>query len=424
MSALRDVYVVASTRTPFCRAYTGYADLTNLDLLTAAMKGLVTKANLKGVQIGEVTAGAVVVHSADWNLAREAVLNTDLAPQTPATTMQMACGTSLQGALMLAAKIATGEIDSAIAAGTDTISDAPLTTSRKLAKRLVAASKAKTLGAKAKAFKGLSLGELAPIPPSTGEPRTGLSMGQHCELMAKAWNIPRSEQDELAARSHHNAAQAYRDGFFDDLITPCNGVLRDNNLRADTKASALADLRPAFDRKGGTLTAANSTALTDGASAVLLATREWAEARGLPILAKLSMGQTAANDFAGGDGLLMAPTQAVANLLKRANLSLQDFDYYEIHEAFAAQVLCTLKAWESDDYCREMGADGALGAIDQAKMNVTGSSLALGHPFAATGARVLGTAAKLLSSGSGGRALISVCTAGGMGVAAIVEAVD
>ncbi|MGB0958341.1 MAG: acetyl-CoA C-acyltransferase, partial [Litorivicinus sp.] len=280
------------------------------------------------------------------------------------------------------------------------------------------------LGAKAKAFKGLSLGELAPIPPSTGEPRTGLSMGQHCELMAKAWNIPRSEQDELAARSHHNAAQAYRDGFFDDLITPCNGVLRDNNLRADTKASALADLRPAFDRKGGTLTAANSTALTDGASAVLLATREWAEAQGLPPLAKLSMGQTAANDFASGDGLLMAPTQAVANLLKRANLSLQDFDYYEIHEAFAAQVLCTLKAWESDDYCREMGADGALGAIDQAKMNVTGSSLALGHPFAATGARVLGTAAKLLSSGSGGRALISVCTAGGMGVAAIVEAVD
>ena len=417
MNPCRDVYVIASARTPFCRSYTGYQDLTNLDLLSAALNGLVAKTGLAGDTVGEVTAGAVVVHSADWNLAREAVLNTSLSPSTPATTLQMACGTSLQGALMLAAKIATGEIDSGIAGGSDTVSDAPLTTSRKLAKRLVGLSKAKTIGAKLGAFKGLSLGELAPIAPSTGEPRTGLSMGQHCERMAKHWGIARTEQDTLAAQSHINAAAAYQRGFFDDLLVPCNGVLRDNNLRPDTTAAGLAKLRPAFDRKNGTLTAGNSTALTDGAGAVLLGTREWAEARGLPLLAKLTLGQTAANDFAGGDGLLMAPTQAVAKLLERANLSLQDFDFYEIHEAFAAQVLCTLKAWEDGD------GVPVLGAIDRSRLNVVGSSLAMGHPFAATGARVLGTAAKLVADQGQGRALISLCTAGGMGVAAIVEAV-
>ena len=418
----RDVFVLGSARTPFCRSYSGYSDQTNLDLLSGALNGLVSRYSLSGVQIGEVTAGAVVVHSADWNLAREAVLNTTLSPNTPATTMQMACGTSLQGALMLAAKIAHGEIDSGIAAGSDTISDAPLTTGRKLAKRLVELSRSKTLKQKLGVFKGFSLGELAPIPPSTNEPRTGLSMGQHCELMAKHWQISREAQDQLAVQSHLNAAQAYRDGFFDDLLVSHNGVVRDNNLRPDASIESMSSLKPVFDRTSGSLSAGNSTPLTDGASAVLLGTREFAEAHGLPILAKLTAGQTAANDFAAGEGLLMAPTQAVNQLLNRSNLSLQEFDFYEIHEAFAAQVLCTLKAWEDDDYCRNMGASGALGSIDRSKLNVKGSSLAVGHPFAATGARVLGVASKLVHEHGQGRALISVCTAGGMGVAAIVEA--
>lgn len=418
----RDVFVLGSARTPFCRSYSGYRDQTNLDLLSGALNGLVSRYSLSGVQIGEVTAGAVVVHSADWNLAREAVLNTPLSPNTPATTMQMACGTSLQGALMLAAKIAQGEIDSGIAAGSDTISDAPLTTGRKLAKRLVQLSRSKTLKQKLGVFKGFSLGELAPIPPSTHEPRTGLSMGQHCELMAKHWQISREAQDQLAVQSHLNAAQAYRDGFFDDLLISHNGVVRDNNLRVEASTESMSTLKPAFDRASGTLTAGNSTPLTDGASAVLLGTQEFAEAHGLSILAKLTAGQTAANDFAAGEGLLMAPTQAVNQLLTRSNLSLQDFDFYEIHEAFAAQVLCTLKAWEDDEYCQQMGASAALGSIDRTKLNVKGSSLAVGHPFAATGARVLGVASKLIHEQGRGRALISVCTAGGMGVAAIVEA--
>ena len=418
----RDVFVLGSARTPFCRSYSGYADQTNLDLLSAALNGLVSRYSLSRVQIGEVTAGAVVVHSADWNLAREAVLNTQLIPNTPATTMQMACGTSLQGALMLAAKIAQGEIDSGIAAGSDTISDAPLTTGRKLAQRLVQLSRSKTLKQKLGTFKGFSLGELAPLPPSTNEPRTGLSMGQHCELMAKHWQISREAQDQLAVQSHLNAAQAYREGFFDDLLVSHNGVVRDNNLRPDASTESMSTLKPAFDRTSGTLSAGNSTPLTDGASAVLLGTREFAKAHGLPILAKLTAGQTAANDFAAGEGLLMAPTQAVNQLLNRSNLSLQEFDFYEIHEAFSAQVLCTLKAWEDDEYCRKMGASGALGRIDRNKLNVKGSSLAVGHPFAATGARVLGVAAKLIHQHGQGRALISVCTAGGMGVAAIVEA--
>lgn len=323
---------------------------------------------------------------------------------------------------MLAAKIAQGEIDSGIAAGSDTISDAPLTTGRKLAKRLVQLSRSKTLKQKLGVFKGFSLGELAPIPPSTHEPRTGLSMGQHCELMAKHWQISREAQDQLAVQSHLNAVQAYRDGFFDDLLISHNGVVRDNNLRSEASTESMSTLKPAFDRASGTLTAGNSTPLTDGASAVLLGTQEFAEAHGLSILAKLTAGQTAANDFAAGEGLLMAPTQAVNQLLTRSNLSLQDFDFYEIHEAFAAQVLCTLKAWEDDEYCQQMGASAALGSIDRSKLNVKGSSLAVGHPFAATGARVLGVASKLIHEQGRGRALISVCTAGGMGVAAIVEA--
>ena len=421
--SLRRVAIIGGTRIPFCRSNTLYADLSNLDMLVATLDGLVDKYHLAGVHIDEVVGGAVVTHSRDWNLAREAVLGTQLAPSTPGITLQQACGTSLQAAMMIGAKIATGEIDSGIAMGADTTSDAPIVFSKKFARRLVATQQQKSLGGRLKTLAGgFSPAELVPQPPSTSEPRTGLAMGNHCELMAQEWHISRVAQDQLAFDSHRKAAEAYRQGWMDDLIVPCAGVFRDNNLREDMALDKLASLKHAFEKsERGTLTAANSTPLTDGAAAVLLAAPEWAAKRGLPVSAYLTYAQTTANDFVAGEGLLMAPTVAVSRLLQRAGLRLQDFDFYEIHEAFAAQVLSTLAAWEDPDYCRRvLGRDAPLGAIDRAKLNVRGSSLAFGHPFAATGARIVANLAKLLSE-HGGRGLISICTAGGMGVAAILE---
>ncbi len=369
-------------------------------------------------------AGAVINHSRDFNIAREALLDAGLSPRTPGTTLQIACGTSLQAALVLGAKIASGQIESGIAAGSDTVSDSPIVFGPKFQHRLLDVNKAKTTGEKFKAFKGFSFGELTPVAPSVNEPRTGLSMGQHCELMAREWHVTRQEQDALAVASHRNAAAAYDEGFHDDLLVQCAGLVRDNNVRADASMEKMATLKPAFDKSSGhgTLTAGNSTPLTDGAAGVLLASEEWARARGLPILAYLTMGRVAGNDFAHGEGLLMAPTIAVSEMLQRAGLGFGDIDYFELHEAFAAQVLSTLKAWKDPAYCRDvLGRDEVLGEIDPAKINVKGSSLAYGHPFAATGARILGLTAKLLSGQVNKRALISVCTAGGMGVAALVE---
>jgi len=419
---LRPVAIVGATRIPFCRSNSAYATLSNMKMLSTVLQGLVEKYDLKGVELGEVNAGAVITHTKDWNLAREATLASGLSASTPAVTMQQACGTSLQAALIASAKIASGQIDSAIAAGSDTVSDVPIVFGKKFSRRLVKLGKAKSLKAKLGVFKGISPKELAPVPPSVNEPRTLLSMGQHCELMAKEWGITREAQDELAVASHLNAAAAYQRGFFDDLLTPCEGVVRDNNMRPDSTLEALAGLRTAYDRTDtGTLTAGNSTPLTDGASGVILASEEWAKEHDLPVLAYLTHGQTSAVDYEAGAGLLMAPTVAVHKMLQRANLSLQDFDFYEIHEAFAAQVLCTLKAWEDDDYCKAMGATGALGSIDRSRMNINGSSLAVGHPFAATGGRIIGTLSKMLHEKGSGRGLISVCTAGGMGVTAILE---
>jgi len=419
---LRRVAVIGGVRIPFCRSNTLYADLSNLDMMSAVLNGLVERYNLQGVHVDEVVGGAVVTHSKDWNIAREAVLNTKLAPSTPGITMMQACGTSLQAAMGIAAKIAAGQIDSGIAVGSDTTSDAPIVFSKKFSQRLVQVGQKKTAMDKLRVFKGLAASELAPQPPSTGEPRTGLAMGQHCELMAQEWHVSRAEQDQLAYESHRKAADAYRSGFMDDLIVPCAGVYKDNNLREDVTIEKLSTLKTAFDKTDrGTLSAGNSTPLTDGAACVLLASEEWAARRGLPVLAYLTYYQTSANNFVAGEGLLMAPTIAVAKMLERANLRLQDFDFYEIHEAFAAQVLATLKAWEDPEYCRRyLGRNEAVGAIDRSKMNVKGSSLAFGHPFAATGARIMANLAKLLGV-HGGRGLISVCTAGGMGVAAIME---
>ena len=421
---IRRVVVLGGVRIPFCRSHTAYAELTNLDMLSAALGGLVDRFALHGTHIDEVVGGAVVTHAKDWNLAREAVIGSQLAPTTPAITMMQACGTSLQGALGLGAKIATSQIECGIALGSDTTSDAPVVFQRRFAQRLIQASRARGFRDKLSAFKGFMPGELAPQPPSTSEPRTGLSMGEHCELMAKEWGITREAQDLLAYESHKKAAAAYDEGFMDGLVVPCAGVFRDNNIREDISLEKMAELKPVFDREGGTITAANSTPLTDGAATVLLASEDWAAKKRLPVQAFLTIGRTSAVDFVHGEGLLMAPTVAVSDLLRQTGLALQDFDYYEIHEAFAAQVLATLKAWESEDYCRRrLGRSEPLGSIDRARLNVKGSSIAFGHPFAATGARIVAVLAKLLQDKGTGRGLISVCTAGGMGVAAILEGV-
>jgi len=421
---IRRVAVLGGVRIPFCRSHTAYAELTNLDMLSAALGGLVDRFALHGTHIDEVVGGAVVTHAKDWNLAREAVIGSQLAPTTPAITMMQACGTSLQGALGLGAKIATGQIECGIALGSDTTSDAPVVFQRRFAQRLIQASRARGFRDKLSAFKGFMPGELAPQPPSTSEPRTGLSMGEHCELMAKEWGITREAQDLLAYESHKKAAAAYDEGFMDGLVVPCAGVFRDNNIREDISLEKMAELKPVFDREGGTITAANSTPLTDGAATVLLVSEDWAAKKRLPVQAFLTIGRTSAVDFVHGEGLLMAPTVAVSDLLRQTGFALQDFDYYEIHEAFAAQVLATLKAWESEDYCRRrLGRSEPLGSIDRARLNVKGSSIAFGHPFAATGARIVAVLAKLLQDKGRGRGLVSVCTAGGMGVAAILEVV-
>jgi acetyl-CoA C-acetyltransferase len=386
---------------------------------------LVERFGLHGVELGEVAMGAVIKHASDWNLAREAVLSSGLAPTTPGITTARACGTSLDNTINVANKIAVGQIEAGVAGGSDTTSDVPIVYGARLRKRLLAMNRAKTPLDKLKvALHGFSFSELKPSFPGVAEPRTGKSMGDHCEQMAKEWQITREAQDQLAVDSHHKLAAAYADGFFGDLIVPFRGLKRDGFLRPDSSMEKLASLKPAFDKTSGhgTLTAGNSTGLSDGAAAVLLASDEWAAQRGLTIQAYLRDAEVAAVDFVHGEGLLMAPTVAVPRMLARQGLTLQDFDYYEIHEAFAAQVLCTLRAWESADYCKNrLGLDAPLGTIDPAKLNVHGSSLAVGHPFAATGARIVATLARMLEQRGSGRGLISICTAGGMGVTAILE---
>lgn len=421
--SLRRIALIGGSRIPFARSNTSYAKKSNLDMLSAAIEGLVQRFDLAGSQIDDVMAGAVISHSRDFNLAREAVLSTSLSPLTPAVTVQQACGTSLQAALSLGAKIATGEIECAIAAGTDTTSDPPIVFGERFSRRLVEAGAARSAGQRFKAFKGFSPGELKPQTPANAEPRTRLSMGQHCERMAREWGIDREAQDRLAMESHLKAAKAWDSGFYDEIVQPWHGLARDNNMRPDSNMESLAGLKTVFSRRpDATLTAGNSTPLTDGAAAVLLASEDWAKARGLPVQAYITGGRAAAVDFVNDEGLLMAPTVAVSELLARFELKLQDFDFYEIHEAFAAQVLCTLTAWASEEYCRDrLGRDEPLGEIDRGRINTRGSSLAVGHPFAATGARIVGTLGQILEEAGSGRGLISVCTAGGMGVAAIME---
>jgi len=420
---IRRVAVIGGVRTPFARSNTVYSKLSNQDMLTAVLRGVVDRFNLQGKRMGDVVAGAVIKHSRDFNLTREAVLSSGLSPDTPAYDIQQACGTGLEAAILVANKIALGQIECGIAGGTDTTSDAPIGVGEGLREILLDINRAKTTTDKLKLLARIRPGDLMPEIPKNGEPRTGMSMGDHCQVTAHEWNVPRDEQDKLAVESHKKLAKAYEEGFMDDLIVPLAGLDKDNNLRPDSNVEKLSTLKPAFDKENGTMTAANSTPLTDGASAVLLASEEWAKANNLKVQAYLTFSEVAAVDFVDEkEGLLMAPAYAVPRMLERAGLTLQDFDFYEIHEAFAAQVLSTLYAWEDPKFCKEkLGLDKPLGSIDRSKLNVKGSSLAAGHPFAATGGRIVATLAKLLEQKGSGRGLISICAAGGQGVTAILE---
>ena len=417
------VAILGGVRTPFARSFREFSRTTNQEMLIAVINELIKRFHLDGKRLGDVALGAVMTSSMEWNIAREVVLGTSLDASTPAFNVQRACATSLETLNLVALKIAAGQIESGIAGGSDTNSDLPIMVQRALAWKLIDLNNAKSLGQRLSKLASIRFRDLTPAYPAIVEPRTGLSMGQHTEKMVKEWGVTRVEQDQLALESHQKAAAAYAEGFYDDLVFNFKGVTRDPMVRADTTMQKLAALRPAFDKsEKGTMTAGNSTAFTDGAGAVFLSSEAYAAANNYSVMAFVEDVQATAIDHVHGAGLLMAPAAAVARLLERNNMRLQDFDYYEIHEAFAGQVLCTLKAWETESYCKKMlGVDHALGSIDRSKMNVKGGSLALGHPFGGTGARCVSTLAKLLQKKNDSKGLISICTGGGMGVAAILK---
>jgi acetyl-CoA C-acetyltransferase len=423
MKSSHKVAIIGGLRTPFTKSSGHYARVSNQEMMTAVVQSLVQKYKLEGKLLGDTAFGGVMNHSSDWNLSREVILGTGLHPDTPAYNVQRACGTSLETTNHLAMKIALGQIEVGIAGGVDTNSDLPIEFQREFSWKLLDARKAGTPVEKVLSLLKITPHDLKPSFPAVREPRTGKSMGEHCELMVQEWKISQREQDELALQSHKTAASAYEAGFYKDLLIEFKGLQKDTFVRPDTSMEKLTKLKPAFDFSGkGTITAGNASPLTDGAAAVLLASDEYAQKNSLPILAHFIDCQAAAVDYVHGEGLLMAPTMAVSDLLKRNNLTLQDFDFYEIHEAFAGQVLCTLKAWEDAEYCRKkLGRDKPMGSIDRSKMNIKGGSVALGHPFGATGARIVSTLAKMIDQKGSGRGLISICTAGGMGVAAIIE---
>jgi len=421
----KKVAILGGIRIPFCRAHTNYKKLSNQDMMTATLKVLVNNFSIHNEQLGEVTLGAVIKHSSDFNLARECVIGSGLSLNTPGVDMQRACGTSLEATIHIANKIALGQIKSGIAGGTDSISDTPIVFSDNYREILLSSFQGKSMVDKIKPWLSFRLKYLKPKLPDVVEPRTGLSMGESCEIMVKTYNVTREAQDALAFESHNKTAKAYDEGFYKDLITPYKNIMEDNNIRRNTSITKLGSLRPVFDKKNtGTMTAGNSTPLTDGAASILLSSEEWAREKNIPIKAYLTHCKVAAVDFINKEGLLMAPVYAVSEMLNEAGLKLQDFDFYEIHEAFAAQTIATLNAWESEDFCKKkLGRNKAMGSIDMSKVNTKGGSIAIGHPFAATGARIVATMAKLLEKKGSGRGLISICTAGGMGISAIMESI-
>jgi acetyl-CoA C-acetyltransferase len=417
------VAVVGGSRIPFCRAYTAYKYTNNQDMMAAALAGVVNKYDLKGQTMGDVALGAVIKHSRDYNLARESAMDSGLSMRTPGVDIQRACGTSLEAAVIIANKIALGQIDSGIAGGVDSISDAPVVYRDEFRRIMMDAYTSKSFFGRVTPWFKLRPAYLRPLTPAVVEPRTGLSMGESMEITAQRFEVSRELQDQLALASHVKAAAAWDAGWYEDLVVPFADAEEDNNIRRDTTIEKLAKLKPVFDKsEDGTMTAGNSTPLTDGAAAVLLGSEDWARKKNVPVSAYLSFAKVAAVNFVSDEGLLMAPAYAVSEMLDQANLELQDFDFYEIHEAFAAQTIATLKAWQSDEFCRNrLGRSKAMGPIDLSRLNVKGGSIAMGHPFAATGARIMATMTKLLAEKGSGRGLISVCTAGGMGVTAIME---
>ena len=421
----KKVAILGGIRIPFCRAHTNYKKLSNQDMMTATLKALVNNFSIHNEQLGEVTLGAVIKHSSDFNLARECVIGSGLSLNTPGVDMQRACGTSLEATIHIANKIALGQIKSGIAGGTDSISDTPIVFSDNYREILLSSFQGKSMVDKIKPWLSFRLKYLKPKLPDVVEPRTGLSMGESCEIMVKTYNVTREAQDALAFESHNKTAKAYDEGFYKDLITPYKNIMEDNNIRRNTSIKKLGSLKPVFDKKNtGTMTPGNSTPLTDGAASILLSSEEWAREKNIPIKAYLTHCKVAAVDFINKEGLLMAPVYAVSEMLNEAGLKLQDFDFYEIHEAFAAQTIATLNAWESEDFCKKkLGRNKAMGSIDMSKVNTKGGSIAIGHPFAATGARIVATMAKLLEKKGSGRGLISICTAGGMGISAIMESI-
>lgn len=418
------VAVIGGARVPFCRSHSAYRSCSNQDLMVGALNGLVDKFDLRGQTLGDVALGAVIKHSKDWNLARECVIEAGLSLRTPGVDLQRACGTSIEAAVMVANKIALGQIEAGIAGGTDTVSDAPIVYPDDYRRILLDIHSSRSMMGRIKPLFRIRPRHFKPELPGVVEPRTKLSMGESTEITAKQWDVQRDFQDQLALSSHMNAAAAYDAGWYEDIVVPFRDVEEDNNIRRDTTLEKLGKLKPVFDKSGeGTMTAGNSTPLTDGAAAVLLASEDWARVKNLPVMAYLTFVKVAAVNFMNEEGLLMAPAYAVSNMLKQANLDLQDFDFYEIHEAFAAQTIATLKAWQSEEFCRDrLGRDEAMGPIDMSLLNTKGGSIAIGHPFAATGARIIGGLAKMLQEKGSGRGLISICTAGGMGISAIMEA--
>lgn len=418
------VAVIGGARVPFCRSHSAYRSCSNQDLMVGALNGLVDKFDLRGQTLGDVALGAVIKHSKDWNLARECVIEAGLSLRTPGVDLQRACGTSIEAAVMVANKIALGQIEAGIAGGTDTVSDAPIVYPDDYRRILLDIHSSRSTMGRIKPLFRIRPRHFKPELPGVVEPRTKLSMGESTEITAKQWDVQRDFQDQLALSSHMNAAAAYDAGWYEDIVVPFRDVEEDNNIRRDTTLEKLGKLKPVFDKSGeGTMTAGNSTPLTDGAAAVLLASEDWARVKNLPVMAYLTFVKVAAVNFMNEEGLLMAPAYAVSDMLKQANLDLQDFDFYEIHEAFAAQTIATLKAWQSEEFCRDrLGRDEAMGPIDMSLLNTKGGSIAIGHPFAATGARIIGGLAKMLQEKGSGRGLISICTAGGMGISAIMEA--
>jgi acetyl-CoA acyltransferase len=422
------VAIVAGLRTPFAKQWSAYREVSALDLANIVVSELLQRVDLDPKEIQQVVYGQVVPSVEAPNIAREIVLATGMPKSIEAYSVSRACATSYQSAVNVAEAIMAGAIDTGVAGGADSASNVPITVSKRLAEALMAATKARSIGERMQAFAGIRPRDLAPVPPAIKEFSTGLSMGDSAEKMAKENHISREAQDEFAHRSHSLAAKAWAEGKLDDEVMEVfvpnrfNEAIREDNLiRKDTAIEKYAKLKPAFDRKHGTVTAANSSPLTDGASALLLMREDKAKALGFDVLGFIRSYAFAALDPAGQ--LLMGPSYASPLALDRAGVKVSDLDLVDMHEAFAAQILSNTQAFESAEWSQKhLGRSEKIGDIDWDKFNVTGGSISIGHPFAATGARQITQTLRELKRRGGNLALCTACAAGGLGAAMVLEA--